>query len=182
MENAGYPQSWALGRTADCCSSSPTVAWAEAFPLFVVSPPLGPSCFPHVSVGKESACNAAGADSIPGSGGSPGVGSGNPLQYICLEYPMDRGAWKVASHGVTIGHDWARVHAYIYIYNMQLWYTKWKRLPIHFRSVISHIPCWIIIVSVPFCLFHRTTDSEVWNSALIPFIVLVLPGMVHNVQ
>ena len=33
--------------------------------------------------------------SIPGSGGSPGVGNGNPLQYSCLENPMDRGAWWV---------------------------------------------------------------------------------------
>ena len=40
--------------------------------------------------GKESACNAADMGSIPGSGRSPGVGNGNPLQYSCLENPMDR--------------------------------------------------------------------------------------------
>ena len=34
-----------------------------------------------------------GADSVPGPGGSPGGGHGNPLQYSCLENPMDRGAW-----------------------------------------------------------------------------------------
>ena len=34
------------------------------------------------------------AVSIPGLGRSPGVGNGNPLQYSCLENPMDRGAWK----------------------------------------------------------------------------------------
>ena len=39
--------------------------------------------------------------SIPGSGGSPGVGNGNPLQYSCLEDPMDRGAWWAAVHRVT---------------------------------------------------------------------------------
>ena len=43
--------------------------------------------------GKESVCNAVGADSIPGSGISPGGGKGNPLWYSCLENPMDRGAW-----------------------------------------------------------------------------------------
>ena len=39
--------------------------------------------------------------SIPGSGRSPGVGNGNPLQYSCLENPMDRGAWRATVHGVT---------------------------------------------------------------------------------
>ena len=34
------------------------------------------------------------AASVPGSGGSPGEGHGNPLQYSCLENPMDRGAWR----------------------------------------------------------------------------------------
>ena len=36
--------------------------------------------------------------SIPGSGRSPGEGSGNPLQYSCLENPMDRGAWGAIVH------------------------------------------------------------------------------------
>ena len=38
---------------------------------------------------------------IPGPGRSPGGGHGNPLQYSCLENPMDRGAWQAAVHGVT---------------------------------------------------------------------------------
>ena len=38
--------------------------------------------------------------SIPGSGKSPGEGNGNPLQYSCLENPMDRGAWWATVHGV----------------------------------------------------------------------------------
>ena len=41
------------------------------------------------------------AVSIPGSGRSPGGGHGNPLQYCCLENPVDRGAWCVTVHGVT---------------------------------------------------------------------------------
>ena len=40
-------------------------------------------------------------DSIPGSGRSPGEGHGNPLQYSCLENPMDRGAWWATLHGVA---------------------------------------------------------------------------------
>ena len=40
-------------------------------------------------------------DSIPGSGRSPGGGNGNPLQYSCLENPMDRRAWQATVHGAT---------------------------------------------------------------------------------
>ena len=39
--------------------------------------------------------------SIPGSGRSPGRGHGHPLQYSCLENPMDRGAWRATAHGVA---------------------------------------------------------------------------------
>ena len=43
---------------------------------------------------------------ILGSGRYPGEGHGNPLQYSCLENPMDRGAWQTVVHGVTrVGHD-----------------------------------------------------------------------------
>ena len=38
---------------------------------------------------------------IPGSGRSPGGGNGSPLQYSCLENPMDRGAWQALVHGVA---------------------------------------------------------------------------------
>ena len=46
------------------------------------------------SDGKESACNAGDPDLIPGSGRSPGEGSGYPRQYACLENSMHRGAWQ----------------------------------------------------------------------------------------
>ena len=39
--------------------------------------------------------------SIPGSGRSPGGGNGNPLQYSCLENPIDRGPWQAADHEVA---------------------------------------------------------------------------------
>ena len=48
---------------------------------------------PGGSVGKESAWNAGDLDSVPGSGRSPGEENGNPLQYSCLENPIDKGAW-----------------------------------------------------------------------------------------
>ena len=47
------------------------------------------------------------AGSIPGSGRSLGEGNGNPLQYSCLENPMDRGAWEATVHGVA--KSWTRL-------------------------------------------------------------------------
>ena len=46
--------------------------------------------FPGGSDGKASVCNAGDPGSVPGSGRSPGEGNGNPLQFSCLENPMDR--------------------------------------------------------------------------------------------
>ena len=57
--------------------------------------------FPGGSNGKESTCNAGDLGSIPASGRSPGEGHGNPLQYSCLENPMDRGAWQATFSGIT---------------------------------------------------------------------------------
>ena len=48
---------------------------------------------------KVSACNAGDLGLIPGSGRTLGGGHGNPLQYSCLENPMDRGAWWATVHG-----------------------------------------------------------------------------------
>ena len=62
--------------------------------------------FPSSSDGKESACNAGDPGSIPGSGRAPGEGNGYPLQYSCLENPMDRGAWWLQSMGSqSVRHD-----------------------------------------------------------------------------
>ena len=49
--------------------------------------------FPGASDGKESARNAGHLAPVPGLGRSPGEGTGNPLQYSCLENPMDGEAW-----------------------------------------------------------------------------------------
>ena len=56
--------------------------------------------FPGGSDGKASAYNARDLGSIPGLERS-GEGNGNPLQYSCLENPMNRGAWWATVHGVT---------------------------------------------------------------------------------
>ena len=56
------------------------------------------TCFPGGSDGKEYDYNAGW---IPRLGRSPGEGNGNPLQYYCLDNPMDRGAWPATIHGVV---------------------------------------------------------------------------------
>ena len=58
-----------------------------------------------------SACNVGDLGSIPGSGRSPGEGNGNPLQYSCLENPMDRGAWWATVHGVA--ESWTQLTGYM---------------------------------------------------------------------
>ena len=61
-------------------------------------------CFPHGSVVKNpsaDAGNPGNVGSVPALGRSPGEGNGNPLQYPCLEKPLDRGLWRVIAHGVA---------------------------------------------------------------------------------
>ena len=57
--------------------------------------------FPGGSDVKASACNAGDLGSIPGLGRSPGEGNGAPLQYSCLENPMDGGAWQATVYEVA---------------------------------------------------------------------------------
>ena len=64
-------------------------------------------CFPGGSEVKASASNVGDLGSIPGSGRSSGEGNGNPLQYSCLENPMDGGAWWPTVHGLQrVGHTY----------------------------------------------------------------------------
>ena len=76
--------------------------WIKTYPSDLI---LG---FPGGSETKESTFNAGDLGSIPRPRRSPGEGNGNPLQYTCLENPIDRGAWGAtvpADHRVR--HDWA---------------------------------------------------------------------------
>ena len=57
--------------------------------------------FPGSSDSKTSTFSVGDLGSIPGLGRSPGGGHGNPLQYSCLENPMDGGAWQATVHGVA---------------------------------------------------------------------------------
>ena len=114
---------------------------------------------PRWHSGKESTCNAADARdmvSISGSGRYPGERNGDPLQYSCLENPMERGAWQARVHGVTReldttehGHmhthtmlslfkvDGKGTQSYIYIYPF-------------FPQLPSHLGCHITLSRVPY--------------------------------
>ena len=77
------------------------------------------------SDGKESACNVGDLGLIPGLGGLPGQGNGNPFLYSCLGNPMERGAWRAQSMGLkesdmkewlTLSHELVEnICAYLYI-------------------------------------------------------------------
>ena len=71
---------------------------------------------------KASVYNARDLGSSPGLGRSPGEGNGNPLQYYCLENPMDRGAWWAAVHGVAKSQTW------LSDFTFTLSYFKWYLL------------------------------------------------------
>ena len=59
---------------------------------------------------REFTCNAGNAGSIPRLGRYPGGGNDNPLQYSCLENPMDGGAWRTIVHGITESVTAERLH------------------------------------------------------------------------
>ena len=60
--------------------------------------------------------------------GFSGEGNGTPLQYFCLENPMDGGAWWAAVHGVArVGHDWATS---LWLFTFMHWRRKWQPTPV----------------------------------------------------
>ena len=78
--------------------------------------------------GKESFCDAGDSGSIPGSGPSLGEGTRYPLQYFCLENPMDRGAWQATVHGVT--KSWTRLSNWTTTATVPVWLCGDKKTPL----------------------------------------------------
>ena len=68
--------------------------------------------FPGGLDGKASAYSAGDLGSIPGSARSPGEGNGNPLQYSCLENPVDGGGWSATVHSVA--KIWTRLRDFTF--------------------------------------------------------------------
>ena len=78
---------------------------------------------------KNPPANAGDMGSIPGSGRSPGEGNGNPLQYSCLENPMDRKACGLQSMGSQrVRQDWVTEHSHIQEADY-LFYSSLKSFP-----------------------------------------------------
>ena len=78
--------------------------------------------FPGGSDCKASVYNAGDPGSVPGLGRSPGEGHGNPLQYYCLENPMDRGAWYATFHGVA--KSWTRLSNFTFTFTFTFRFIK----------------------------------------------------------
>ena len=141
---------------------------------------------PGSSVVKKPPDNAGDAYSTPGPGRSPGGGHGNPLQYSCLENPMDRKAWWATVHRVTKSWTWLRQ----LITQTHVLYLNWKnkkakltkvapnqRYPTGFRVktkffILSFFVCfleyrWFKICVILCCTSYILSDqvSEfVWDS------------------
>ena len=91
----------------------------ESSPSWLACPLCTFMSLPGGSDGKESACDAGDKASIPGWGRPLGEGHGNPLQYSCLENPMDRGAWQAYSPWGRKGSDtteWLTLSHFLYFY------------------------------------------------------------------
>ena len=125
--------------------------------FLVFTQPLG---LPDSSVVTNLPANAGDAGLIPGLGRSPGVGNSNPLQYSCLENPMDRGAWWATVHRVTKSQTWL------------------KRLSTHAHFNRKAINDWIInliicLLSFPnslyfqCCMHHHPSEDKVSSSSLV---------------
>ena len=95
--------------------------------------------FPGGSDGKASVYNAGDPGSSPGLGRSPGEGNSNPLQYYCLENPMERGAWKAAVYGVA--KSWTRLSNFTHSLTM-------LTIPIHEHSVALHLCIFSLITFI----------------------------------
>ena len=95
---------------------------------------LGSICtgFPGGSDGKEFTCSAGVVGSVSGSRRSPGGGHGNPLQYSCLENPMDRGAWQATVQVVArVGHNLVTKTKYLEV----VCWLVWQMYSVQFNSV-----------------------------------------------
>ena len=106
--------------------------------------------------------------SIPGSERSTGVGNGNPLQYSCLETPMDRGAWRAAVHRVAKSWTqlkWLSMHVHTLLYIHPLFSSL-----IHL-SIFAGWTCPSPLIP---CIIHltiNTTPVHFSQSCRISFLV-----------
>ena len=109
---------------------------------WVENPTMG---FPGGSDGKESAHNVGDLSLIPGLERSPGEGNGNPLQYSCLENPMDRGAWGSTVCRVLKSQTWLRDFTFTFPFIKKNSWSKLTTFRILDLEVKFH--CVILVVA-----------------------------------
>ena len=113
--------------------------------------------FPGGSDGKESACSVRDLSLIPGLGRSPGEGNGNPLQYSCLENPMDRGAWWATVCRVPKSQSWLSDFTFAFPFIEK---NSWNKLTT-FRILDLEVKfrCVILVVAFGF-IVHTVSDTS----------------------
>ena len=105
--------------------------------------------------GKESACSAGDTGLIPGWGKYPGEGNGYPLQYSCLENPVNRGAWRATTHRVTKSRTRLKQlgHNGILLMDWWIWFAVilLKTLKLHaifYTFVFFHYSCSVSVLNL----------------------------------
>ena len=129
--------------------------------------------FPCGSDNKESACSAGDPDLIPGLGKSPGEGNGNPLQYSCLENPMDRGAWRATVHGVAKSWPWLShrhfhlLYPSVYLLSVSIVFSRFIHVHLSVRISCSFFfTGWVI--------FHLWINHSVYSFFLLLIDICVV--------
>ena len=129
---------------------------------------------------KESACNVGAAEdagSIPGLGWSPG-GYRNPLQYSCLENPMDRGAWqaivqRVAQSWTQLSDLVCTAHIYIYTYSgvlpqshrCETWYQGHRSRVQNQGHLQRWLSPFVTVAKSPLIISSRLSDPKLGKNA-----------------
>ena len=109
--------------------------------------------------------------STPGSGRSPGGGHGNPLQYSCLENPMDRGAWRATVH--RFAKSWTRLKqlsTHMHILYVDMYSLLLRPLLVGhlcFDQTFTHTFKWVIIMSSASQMCRVVTFSQAWSDGKV---------------
>ena len=128
--------------------------------------------FPGGSDSKASAYNVGDPGLIPGSGRSSGEGNGNPLQYSCLENPMDRGAWWATVHRVSKTESHLTNHSDLAI-NEETVEAELKKF-----TEETEIPIVIVVDSMENVFGKRLSFADIFTMLLFVGLAVVAVVMI----